>query len=180
MNQGGNMNRLALAILLVVSSGATGATQILQTCFAPDQNCEQVMDALVNETASSIDMAAYNFTLRSLKEAVIKAQMRHVKVRIVADPEMVQSRTSQIKELKAAGIDVRTWPGEHGLRGLMHNKYVIYDGQKLQTGSFNFTVSATKRNAENFLVLKDDKTLKTYQADFDRIWSISVPLGSGD
>ena len=47
----------------------------------------------------------------------------------------------------------------------MHNKFMVVDGDAVQTGSFNYTTSAATRNAENVLVVQDSPELaKAYQS----------------
>lgn len=53
----------------------------------------------------------------------------------------------------------------------MHNKFGIFDGKKLITGSFNWTASADQKNAENLLVLDDPVLIKRFQTRFDKLWA---------
>lgn len=51
---------------------------------------------------------------------------------------------------------------------IAHNKVMIIDNSTVITGSFNFTTSAQKRNAENVLVLRDAPQLAAvYTKDWD-------------
>lgn len=46
---------------------------------------------------------------------------------------------------------------------IMHNKYMIIDGQVLQTGSFNYSYAAEYKNAENVIVvLQNSKIINQY------------------
>ena len=54
---------------------------------------------------------------------------------------------------------------------IMHDKYIIIDDKTVETGSFNYTASAEKRNAENVLVVKDDPALaKRYLENWRKLW----------
>ena len=39
-------------------------------------------------------------------------------------------------------------------KGKAHNKVMIIDGQTVITGSYNFTLTADEKNAENLLVIR--------------------------
>jgi phosphatidylserine/phosphatidylglycerophosphate/cardiolipin synthase-like enzyme len=45
---------------------------------------------------------------------------------------------------------------------IAHNKVIIIDGERVLTGSYNFTEAARKRNAENLLLLRDPVLARTY------------------
>jgi phosphatidylserine/phosphatidylglycerophosphate/cardiolipin synthase-like enzyme len=54
---------------------------------------------------------------------------------------------------------------------IMHNKFMIIDGITLETGSFNFTKAAERRNSENVLVIHDDPQLvKDYMQQWENLW----------
>ncbi|MCU3851941.1 phospholipase D-like domain-containing protein [Enterobacter roggenkampii] len=56
----------------------------------------------------------------------------------------------------------------------MHNKFMVVDGNTVQTGSFNYTASAVSRNAKNVLLIKEVPELAaTYQGEFNRLWNES-------
>ncbi|HDV5163465.1 TPA: DUF1669 domain-containing protein, partial [Escherichia coli] len=80
-----------------------------------------------------------------------------------------------------------TWLARHGIPvrvnghyDIMHNKFMIIDGRTVETGSFNYTASADKRNAENVIVLRDmPDAAQPYSREFERLWNESEPLNSG-
>ena len=45
---------------------------------------------------------------------------------------------------------------------IAHNKVMIIDGETVITGSFNFTKAAEENNAENLLVIRDEKLAERY------------------
>ena len=49
---------------------------------------------------------------------------------------------------------------------IAHNKVMVIDGLVLITGSFNFTPSAEKRNAENLLIIRDKELAGKYIANW--------------
>ena len=70
-------------------------------------------------------------------------------------------------------------------QGLMHNKFVVIDDHVVLTGSFNWTISADKKNAENLLSITDKDIAQKYAKQFKHLWSQSgegqlKELGSED
>ena len=49
---------------------------------------------------------------------------------------------------------------------IAHNKVIIIDNKTVITGSFNFTRSAQKYNAENVLIIHDPKLAEKYTANW--------------
>lgn len=53
----------------------------------------------------------------------------------------------------------------------MHNKYLIVDDKTVETGSFNYTANAEKHNAENVIVIKNNKKLaKEFIDNWQKLW----------
>ena len=52
------------------------------------------------------------------------------------------------------------------MHAIAHNKIMIIDGTTVLIGSFNFTKAADQKNAENLLVIRDDKVA----AKFEENW----------
>jgi phosphatidylserine/phosphatidylglycerophosphate/cardiolipin synthase-like enzyme len=130
----------------------------------------------INAAEKSIDVAMYNFTLKEVSEALIKASQRGVAVRIVVDSDALQKL--DLTRLKQAGIYAMGDRRE----SLMHNKYVIIDGRILWTGSLNLTASGSE-NDENVMAriestdLTGNYTLKFNEmASEDKFGPDSRPL----
>jgi phosphatidylserine/phosphatidylglycerophosphate/cardiolipin synthase-like enzyme len=59
----------------------------------------------------------------------------------------------------------------------MHNKFIIVDSKTLELGSFNYTASAEKNNAENVLVVHGAKRVITdYSDQWEKLWNESDTL----
>ena len=110
----------------------------------------------------------YNFTAFELKDALLRAQRRGVRVRVVCDAREASEGNSMIPVLITSGVPVKQL--QKSGQGLMHHKFMVVDKEVLITGSYNWTVSAEKRNQENILVLSDAPAVRAYQNEFDRLW----------
>jgi phosphatidylserine/phosphatidylglycerophosphate/cardiolipin synthase-like enzyme len=133
--------------------------------------------AFLNTARRSIDMAIYDFDLDNVAEALITAKRRGVTVRLVTDTDHVDDPT--FKKLKAAGI-----PVVDDQRGpIMHNKFVVVDGARVWTGSWNFTEFDTYRFDNNALAISSPELARNYTTKFQamfeqRLFGPNRPTGT--
>lgn len=76
------------------------------------------------------------------------------------------SRYCSATLLANVGIPVG-WITPHAI---MHYKFIVVDGETVETASFNFTSSAESRNAENVLVLHDATVAAQYGQEWEQLW----------
>lgn len=182
---------LAVTIALTASSAyafntgtnnVTGTDPHFKTCsddnpritigFSPEGSARALVLASIQGATKSIDMLAYSFQSTDIVAALNAASDNGVKIRIVVDDFDNQNSTSRqkIASVKAHGIDLRTNTHFH----IAHDKMMIIDGIRVETGSFNFANSAENQNSENVIVLDNAPcTVNNYQAHFDSRWDIS-------
>ena len=144
-------------------------TTVLGIYFSPRGGCEAQIIWWINRANISIHVLIYSFTLDSISDALINAYNRGVDVKIVFERDQV-TKYSEYQKLKAAGVPVRNDTNP----GLMHNKVMIIDGKIVLTGSFNWSVSAERRNNENLIVIRSIYVARVYEEEFDKIWSNSI------
>jgi phosphatidylserine/phosphatidylglycerophosphate/cardiolipin synthase-like enzyme len=95
----------------------------------------------------------------------LDAKARGVTVRIVAESDALDGRW--FGRFRAAGIKVQ---GD-GREALMHNKFLILDGQEVWTGSLNLTQSGTYADDNNFVRLVSAELARRYGAVFEAMFS---------
>ena len=150
-----------------------GAEASVTAGFSPGGSALDLILQFTSSAQQSTDVAAYDLTSRPVVQALSAAIARGVKVRLVADEKKSRDRWSLVSQLACAGVDVRL----NGMYSIMHNKFIVADGSAVETGSFNYTSSAEKRNAENAMVIKDEPDIaRQYQAEFNRLWNESSPV----
>ncbi|MCJ8330184.1 MAG: endonuclease [Lentisphaeria bacterium] len=135
--------------------------------FAPGTDCLKEIQALFRSSRSSIDICVFTITDNRISELIEDAHDRKLKVRIITDNDKLYDRGSDIIELsKKIPVVVDNSP-EH-----MHHKFAIFDKEYLLNGSYNWTRTAASINYENIVVSDNKKVLKTFQAEFNRLWKI--------
>ena len=123
---------------------------------------------LIRGCRQALDICVFSITHDRLAQAILDVHRRGVPVRLLTDVEKTQDRGSDILDLARAGVQVRTDTTE----SLMHNKFAIFDGNVLATGSYNWTRAATRENQENILVTDNPKLVAPYVAEFQRLWEM--------
>lgn len=141
-----------------------------ETYFSPNGGVAANIIKAINNAKSSIDLAIFDLTSNDIASSLEKAQKRDVKIRIIADSRQAKGARSIIQALINEGFNVRI---AHGIgRGIMHNKFAIFDNKLLVTGSYNWTNNAEHFNYENAIFTPDPETIKKYQQNFDKIWKM--------
>jgi phosphatidylserine/phosphatidylglycerophosphate/cardiolipin synthase-like enzyme len=168
---------LLVALLASLGPLATAAAQeglgpeaSFELGFSPGGGSTALVIKVIDSARSTLLIVAYEFTDRDVAEAVERAAHRGVKVRVVADYRAAQGKYSQVRILGLAGVPVRL--DDH--YAITHDKFIVVDGETVETGSYNYSQSAAKRNAENVLVLwKAPAVAAGYTAEFERLWEES-------
>jgi len=136
--------------------------------FTPGFDCENNIISRLNNAKNNIDIAVYSITNRNIVDAILAAHKRGVKVRVMTDNMQEKGTQSLVKELVAAGIPVRT--NINSNHKIEHNKFAIFDGKDMESGSYNWTNNATKSNSENCMFFC--QTGKDFSNRYEYLWKL--------
>lgn len=144
---------LACPLLFTTPSFAMIDTPSVKVGFSPEGSASALVLDTINSAESSIRMMAYSFTDPDVMHALAKAKKRGVDVRIVVDDKGNTNRASQeaMKYINLLDIPLRTVDAFP----IHHDKVIIVDGNTVETGSYNFSRAAARKNSENVVVLKN-------------------------
>jgi phosphatidylserine/phosphatidylglycerophosphate/cardiolipin synthase-like enzyme len=129
-----------------------------------------ILSALGTVNKSAI-VAMYTFTDRDLAQALVDARGRGAQVTVYLDRSMATSRYSMARYLVAQGVAVRISNNP----AIMHNKFAVLDGATVLTGSYNWTMAASRENDENLLWIKRPELAQRYTRQFWRLWEMYDP-----
>lgn len=156
------------AAAMLVASIAQAA-DVEAVCFTPTEDCTSVITDRIDAAKQSIMVQAYSFTSPEIVKALVNAKKRGLDVRVILDKSNVckDGRECEKKSVIAADTLVLAKvpvviDTEHPIA---HNKIMIFDSQRVLTGSFNYSRAAAK-NAENVIVLKDADLVRRYTANW--------------
>ena len=164
------MRKCVMFLMFCLAPGLCPA-QGMEVYFSPNGGCQQAVISEIRKATQTIDIAMYYLSSRDIAQALVKAHEKNVSVRIVLDQGQEIEPASKSGYLIKHGFDIRYHLGF----GLMHNKFAIIDGERLITGSFNWTLTAEERNEENLLIIDDEAAIGKYQERFNYLWNTSRP-----
>ena len=138
------------------SVSANSSTAVVTALFSPEDNIQKTLVNTINNAQRNILVQAYLFTDERIGNALIAAHKRGVNVEILLDSEMaLAGKNILTMQLFEAGIPIRLETQYENA----HNKIMIFDHDTAKavvvTGSYNFTYSAQKRNAENVVMIRN-------------------------
>ena len=183
------MRRWVVLVAAVLAFGASGAALArntppvlpakgtVQAAFTPDDDIEGLLAGAIDEAREQVLVQAYLLSNKAIVRALLAAHQRGVDVRVLADREqMMRSNGSRIPEIANAGIPV--WLEVRYKNA--HNKVIVIDPRGarpvLVTGSFNFTQTAQRGNAENVLIVRGDADLaQRYAANWQKHVGDALP-----
>ena len=143
------------------------STQITQEAsFSPGNDCLQTIQRCLRHARQRIDICVFTLSDDRITEEVLAAHRRGVAVRIVTDNDKEYDAGSDISRLRDAGIPVVVDRTE----AHMHHKFAIFDGERLLSGSYNWTRSAGQYNEENVVLSNDRQLVGTFSAQFEKLW----------
>ena len=182
------MKRLSAVICVGLSAAicapgvalARAPTAEVQVAFSPQEDVAGLIVERIGAAKKTVQVQAYLLTDRRIANALLAARKRGVEVELIGDA--AQEATGGLPHLKAldrAGVRVYL----DASHAAAHNKVVIVDGGEASatviTGSYNFTASAQRRNAENVVVLSGSRAVTDrFVENFRRQLQLSTPWRS--
>ncbi len=124
----------------------------------------------IDRAQETIHIASFEFNLTPVAEALINAHKRGVEVIWITDDEHgleadEEEGRGQFAMLEEAGIQVL----DDARSGLMHDKFWIFDGQIIWTGSTNITENGNFRNNNNVIVFHAPELAAIYENEFSEM-----------
>lgn len=149
--------------------------------FSPTDDPRSKLINLINKTSYRIQAAVYMITDKAITQSLVDAKKRGVQIEIVTDKSSLASLGGKIEILKDSGIKIFVF-SHHStslISPLMHNKFAIFEfeekGEKwVWTGSYNWTVIASRMNKENVIVTNNKKIYMKYKDQFEELKKVCV------
>ena len=127
--------------------------------------------AFLDTAQRTLDVAIYDFDLDNAADALARAKSRGVTVRMVMDSDTLDNTKDEaivqaVGKVKAAGIPI---VGDNR-QPIMHDKFVVRDGEEVWTGSWNFTTGDTYRLNNNAVRIRSRELADNYAAEFRKMF----------
>jgi phosphatidylserine/phosphatidylglycerophosphate/cardiolipin synthase-like enzyme len=127
-------------------------------CFTPGEDCTQLIVQALSAAKDTILVQAYSFTSAPIAKALVEAHKRGLKVRVILDKSQRSAKYSSADFLANQGVPTFI-DAKHAIA---HSKVLVIDSQTVITGSFNFTKAAQASNAENLVLIRDERLALQY------------------
>jgi len=133
--------------------------------------CRAIIDN-IKSSKSSIDFALYGIDGQNeVISALNEAKKRGVKIRGVvdskADSTYVYADTKKLVSNFSARPDLKNF--------LMHNKFFVFDGERVLTGTMNVsTTGSGGYNANTVVFINDKRIAQLYRREFERLYNKSA------
>lgn len=135
----------------------------LKVFFCPEDFCSNRLIQGIDSANESVFVAIYSFTHKDIANSLISAKNRGVEVIVVLDFLQSTSTHSVLSFLEENNVPVFIKKGS----GAMHNKFSIIDGEKVFTGSFNYSLNADLRNDENLIFIQNKEIASKFLKKFN-------------
>lgn len=148
------------------ASAADGFDCRVSPKFSSRDSLVQAVSESLRQAKQQVTLALYGLNNNDLAEELVKLAKKGVVVRVkIATAKGAEKKTGAlIGRLKSGGVQVQTVaPG-----GRNHNKFAVIDGNRVLTGSYNWTAKA-ESNWENLLILDCGELAKSYESEWEKI-----------
>ena len=156
------------------------ATARVRIFYAPRDNLGMVDRAVIASAARSIDFTGYVLTDRAIAQALTDAARRGVRIRVYLDPDQPALKNPRAfsafwEMVRQSGISTRI---KTGGGDLMHLKAYHVDARILRTGSANFSVSGSRYQDNDLLLIEGSDAVAQFVREFEYMWKRggSTPL----
>ena len=140
----------------------------IQILFSPQDNIiDNLIIPIILSAKEYIYIPIFFITHPAIKDALITAHKNGVDIKIINDATNAHSKYSIHKELRKAGIKVKT----ENYAGKMHMKAMFVDDKISVVGSMNYTKSGNNKNDENVLIIYNKEITKYFKRTFMHLWN---------
>lgn len=178
------------------ASGPAQSVQVgdatVEVLFAPHRRQDPHhglawLAAQLETVQRTLDLSLFVFSAQHLADTLATLPQKGVAVRLLADPGFASRPFSEVLDVlgvsRADGACLleagnRVW--QRPLEGVgtprlpagdkLHHKFAVLDGERLITGSFNWSPSAAHQNDETLLLIHSPQLAAHFRREMDRLW----------
>jgi len=136
--------------------------------LGPSPAMEKAVLAFIESASKTLDVCLYDLDLPKVAQAFLDAKARGVKVRVIIEDDNAEKAyaiSGILKEMEKKKMLTLA----HNRSGLMHNKFMVADGERVWTGSCNITRTGTRFNDNHVIVLESKELAENYTKEWEEI-----------
>lgn len=137
--------------------------------IGPSPTMEKAVVAFIGSASKTLDVCVYDLDLPEFAQALLDAHRRGVKVRVIVSEENAAKAyavADQLAQMEKLGLLTLA----HNRSGLMHNKFMVADGERVWTGSYNLTRNCSRFNDNHAIVLESPELAENYEKEWQEIF----------
>ncbi len=149
--------------------------------YTPNGSAADTLARYIGRATQTLDIAIYNWNSTIIRDAVIAAKNRGVRVRLIYEDDNANVSVGQLPTT----IPRIARPAQAGSSGssIMHNKFVIIDAENsnpnipwVWTGSMNWTAAQLASDRNNVIAIQDQALARVYAVEFNEMWGSTTDV----
>jgi phosphatidylserine/phosphatidylglycerophosphate/cardiolipin synthase-like enzyme len=175
----------------------TLAVQFIAEGWQGAEDIAGLLTDFITRTQRQLDIAIYDCRLdedaaEPIREALHDRLQAGVRIRLVYDRSFRKPQSfeqfdqiggdfadedthKRVEELGLPGECIRAVEGE----GLMHQKFMVRDGEAVWTGSMNWSNDSMSRMENTLVTVRSSELAAYYARDFEQLWDSGLTTESG-
>lgn len=150
--------------------------------FNNDFNKTEFSDVIISaidKSKTKIDVAVYSMDHKLIRDALIRAANRGVKVTLILSDKLIDKHNRVFADLpkNIERLDIKAVGGSGFSNGLMHNKFLIIDqgtkDERMFFGAYNFTELQEKYDPSFLMQTTRPEIIKVFAEEFARIYGLA-------
>ncbi|UJW87663.1 phospholipase [Devosia sp. SL43] len=144
---------------------------------------EKIIVDYLDGAKASLDIAVQEVDSMPIAEAIVRAQLRGVRVRLVSEADyLIDDNPAALpfvsdsnlgnetnRLIQMAMLRARAWVRTDFNPKIFHQKFIIRDKVGVLTGSTNFTLTDTHKNLNHIVIIEDETVAKEFAREFTDI-----------
>ncbi len=171
----GGVYSLICVLMAVLLCAGLGYAQVpcpsIDVFFSPKGGCSDAIVREITNAKSTVLVQAYSVESDQIRQGLLVAHKRGVKVNVILDKKRSGRNYTEADFFLNHGIEVRI----DSVHKIAHDKVIVIDGGTVITGSFNFSKIGEVSNAENVVIIRDEKLAEKYADNWRIHWGHSQP-----
>lgn len=130
-----------------------------------DKQIDRELTDLIDSAKTSVYLAVYNFNKQSIIDAILRANIRNLDVRVVGDID--EFYTLGYQTMQHEKVDMILGNSS----GIQHNKFAVIDSKYVFMGTGNLSNTDMLRNNNNWYIIENEEMARLYTDEFMQMYN---------
>lgn len=142
----------------------------VRTLFAPFDSVTDAYLAFLQSARRSVYIVCYGFTLAPLMDTLIAQHQAGVRVSLILDHTQAAGVAERVQVQRLLDAQVPLFIGTSPVhRQILHSKFTVVDERAVESGSWNYSLSASAQS-NTLTFVEDADYARAYLEHFHRLW----------